>query len=253
MAWWVAPVPGWKIKRPSHVVRIHETGAEYPVLHRNDASLSPMTDQAPYPRFAARGQAYVYVLPCHDEDLLKVGFSREPLRRFHTLHRRFFEFFDLDRGLLIGVGRVAEARRIEREFITRWAENRAPAPLVVPMSAAGHTEWYRGIDADVVALARDIARQEGHSLHEPLRPWLRAHLTGRADVLFDWSTQLLERVEYERHNSEPAERNPMYEQALLDTLDMYRSIGFPLRELLPDAVLEWYEQGEHRAIFDPRY
>ena len=34
--------------------------------------------ESPIPRFASRGRAYVYVLPCRDEDLLKVGFSRDP-------------------------------------------------------------------------------------------------------------------------------------------------------------------------------
>ena len=42
------------------------------------------------PRFASRGRTFVYVLPCRDEDILKVGFSRDPLDRFRTLHRRFF-------------------------------------------------------------------------------------------------------------------------------------------------------------------
>jgi hypothetical protein len=53
-----------------------------------------MEEDSPYPRFASRGKAYVYVLPCRDEDLLKVGFSRDPFTRFSTLHRRFFDFFD---------------------------------------------------------------------------------------------------------------------------------------------------------------
>jgi T5orf172 domain len=208
-----------------------------------------MTDDIPYPRFASRGHAYVYVLPCRDEDLLKVGFSREPFRRFHTLHRRFFEFFDLDRGLLIAVDRLADARRIERQFITTWADNRAPAPLVVPLSAAGHTEWYRGIHAEVTACAREIAARDNHSLHEPLRPWLRHQLQVRADVLFDWSTRMLELVEYEQFNRPPDQGGRPYRQALLDTLDMYAGIGLPLADLLPAAVLDWYGHGDHRTIF----
>jgi hypothetical protein len=207
-----------------------------------------MTDDVPYPRFAARGRAYVYVLPCRDEDLLKVGFSREPLRRFHTLHRRFFDFFDLDRGLLVGVDRVADARRIERLFITTWADNRALAPLVVPVSAAGHTEWYRGIHPDVIALARDLALQGGHTLHEPLRPWLREHLQAGSDRLFDWSARMLELIEFERFNRPPEGHDMSYERALLDTLDMYANIGFDLHDLLPNAVIDWYENGDHRAI-----
>ena len=67
--------------------------------------LLAMDEDFTAPRFAARGKAYVYVLPCRDEDLLKVGFSRESMQRFRTLHRSFFECFDLERGLLIEVDR----------------------------------------------------------------------------------------------------------------------------------------------------
>ncbi|HEX7663459.1 MAG TPA: GIY-YIG nuclease family protein, partial [Polyangiaceae bacterium] len=123
---------------------------------------------APLPRFASRGRAFVYVLPCRDEDTLKVGFSRDPLQRLHALHRRFFRFFDLDRALLIETDRVRDARRIERRFITTFADQRAAAPLVVRDAAAGFTEWYRGVHADVDALARTIATDEGFALHAPL-------------------------------------------------------------------------------------
>src|SRR5690242_7613646 len=97
------------------------------------------------PRFASRGRAYVYVIPCRDEDLLKVGFSRDPLQRLQAFHPRFFRFFDLDRAFLIGTDFVRDARRIERRFITTFAEQRSTAPLVIRDAAAGRTEWYRGV------------------------------------------------------------------------------------------------------------
>src|SRR5215831_19585951 len=129
--------------------------------------------ESPIPRFASRGRAYVYVLPCRDEDLLKVGFSRDPLQRLQTLHARFFRFFDLDRAFLIATDTVRDARRIERRYIETFADRRSPAPLVVPDAAAGYTEWYRGAYADACALARDIVASEGWTLHAPLRAWLR--------------------------------------------------------------------------------
>jgi len=95
-----------------------------------------VNDEAPYPRFASRGRTFVYVLPCRNEDILKVGFSRDPLDRMRTLHPRFFEFFDLDRALLIETDYLRDARRIERLFITTFADSQAPAPLVVRRSAA---------------------------------------------------------------------------------------------------------------------
>ncbi len=120
-----------------------------------------MDEEAIYPRFASRGRTFVYVLPCRHEDILKVGFSRDPLDRFRTLHRRFFEFFDLERGLLIHTDHLRDARRIERLFITTFADQRAPAPLVVPRSAAGHTEWFRGVSPQVDVLARQICEEQG--------------------------------------------------------------------------------------------
>ena len=203
-----------------------------------------MSDEVRYPQFASRGRAYVYVLPCRDEDLLKLGFSRDPFTRFHTLHRRFYEFFDLDRGLLIEVDRVATARRIERCFIDTWIESRAAAPLVVREAAAGYTEWYRGIYTEVTALAHRLAQDEGHVLHRPLRPWLRALLEERADWLYSGTASLLEQVQYERFHGDP--RRPM-QRALLDVLGMCESIGLPLARLVPDNVLQWYLYGDPEA------
>ncbi len=202
------------------------------------------------PRFASRGRAYVYVLPCRDEDLLKIGFSREPMQRFRTLHRRFFEFFDLDRGLLVEVDRVTHARRIERLFLTTWIDQRAPAPLVVPESAAGHTEWYRGVSEEVTALARQLAHEEDLRLHDPLRPWLAAELSQRADALFDWSERMLAEATLEREHAGLTVAGPM-ERALLDTLAMCETMGLPLADLLPASVAEWYRYGAHRGLYGP--
>jgi hypothetical protein len=202
------------------------------------------------PRFASRGRAYVYVLPCRDEDLLKIGFSREPLERFRTLHRRFFEFFDLDRGLLLEVDRVAQARRIERLLLTTWVDQRAPAPLVVPTSAAGHTEWYRGIGGEVTPWVSQLAQDEGLTLHQPLRPWLAAQLSQRADALYDWSERMLAEATLEREHAGLPGPGPM-ERALLDTLAMCEAMGLPLADLLPEPVAEWYRYGAYRGIRAP--
>lgn len=209
-----------------------------------------MNDEFIEPRFASRGRAYVYMLPCRDEDLLKIGFSREPLHRFRTLHRRFFEFFDLERGLLIEVDRVAQARRIERLFLTSWMEQRAPAPLVIPTAAAGHTEWYRGIGQEVTLRARQLSRDEGLALHEPLRPWLGAQLSRRADALYDWSERMLAEVTLEREHGGLPGTGPM-EQALLDTLAMCEAMALPVMDLVPELVAAWYRHGAHRGIYRP--
>lgn len=208
-----------------------------------------MDDTAPYPRFASRGRAYVYVLPCRDEDLLKVGFSRDPFTRFSTLHRRFFAFFDLERGLLLDAGRVAHARRIERRLIETFAEDRAIAPLVVPRSAAGHTEWYRGVHAPVSGLLAEIASAEALDLQTSLTPWLHAHLGTRADLLYDWSARIVDTLDWARHHAPDDPDAARLGRTLLDTLDMFVAAGMAVEPLVPDRVRDWYEHGEHRRLF----
>lgn len=195
---------------------------------------------SPIPRFASRGRAFVYVLPCRDEDLLKVGFSRDPLQRMQTLHSRFFDFFDLDRAFLIATDHVRDARRIERAFLTTFADRRSPAPLVVPDAAAGYTEWHRGAYADSFAMAESIATKDGFVLHAPLRGWLRDVFVERRELLFAWSSKMLEAIEYERHNTPPSRRPSTIERALRDALDCFVELGIAIEPLVPGPVFSWY-------------
>lgn len=207
-----------------------------------------MDDEFQPPRFAPKGRAYMYVLPCRDEDLLKIGYSRDPLQRFHSLHRRFYAFFDLERGLLIETERTAQARRIERRLLTTWVDRRAPAPLVVRAAAAGDTEWYRGIHAEAAALAQQIAQEEALPLHQPLRAWLAATLAPRADALYDWSERMLIAAREEAAYVPPGEAGPVA-RALLDTLSLCEGVGLALEHRLPASVLDWYRFGPHRSLF----
>jgi hypothetical protein len=198
--------------------------------------------ESPIPRFASRGRAYVYVLPCRDEDLLKVGFSRDPLRRLQTLHARFFRFFDLDRAFLIATDSVRDARRIERRYIESFADRRSPAPLVVPDAAAGYTEWYRGVYAEAESMARTLTGDEGYTLHAPLRDWLRALFLERSALLFAWSAKMLEAIEYERFNAAPPTAPSVLERALRDALDCFDELGIDIRPLMPEPVFRWYRE-----------
>jgi hypothetical protein len=208
-----------------------------------------MDDDVPYPRFASQGRAHVYVLPCRDEDLLKVGFSRDPFTRFRTLHRRFFDFFDLDRALLLDTEHVKDARRIERRLIETFAGERAMAPLVVPVSAAGHTEWYRGVYAEAVSLMDEMAALGGFPLRRGIAPWLGSYLDARADLLHDWSLRIVDTLDWAAHNA-PGDRGAdTLRDALLDTLDMFVAAGLPIEPLVPDRVVDWYAHGEHRRLF----
>ena len=199
-------------------------------------------------RVAHRGRTFVYVLPCRDADMLKIGFSHDPLDRFRTLNRRFFEFFDLQRGLLIETDYLRDARRIERLFINTFAASRTPAPLVIRQVAAGHTEWFRGIAPQVESLARETCHAEGFVLHAPLSHWLRVRLNERSALLYDWSTQMLEALEYEHFNM-PADTRSRTDRALREALDVYIAVGIDLVPLLPPSVWEWYQ---NTSYFDAR-
>jgi hypothetical protein len=198
--------------------------------------------ESPIPRFASRGRAYVYVLPCRDEDLLKVGFSRDPLQRLQTLHARFFRFFDLDRAFLIATDTVRDARRIERRYIGTFADRRSPAPLVVPDAAAGYTEWYRGAYAEAEAIAHTLAVEEGFTLHAPLRDWLCALFRERSALLYAWSAKMLEVIEYERFNAPPSPVPSTLERALRDALDCFDELGIDIEPLVPEPVFWWYRE-----------
>lgn len=202
-----------------------------------------MDDEAAYPRFANRGRTFVYVLPCRDEDVLKIGFSRDPLARFRTLHRRFFEFFDLQRGLLVHADHLRDARRLERRLLTAFPHERTPAPLVVPVSAAGHTEWFRGVSPQVEALVRQMCVEEGLTLHAPLSDWLRDRLDDGSERAFDWSTRMLEAIEFEHFNLPPEQRGGHAASALRDLLDAYAALGLDVEKLVPVAVFSWYRDG----------
>jgi hypothetical protein len=199
------------------------------------------------PRTADGGRVFVYVLPSLGEDLVKVGFTRDPVQRFRSFHPRFFTLFDLEQGLLVEAGRLREARRLERLLIERWPEHRAWAPLLVSAGAGGHTEWFRGIAQEVGPFVRRVAQRYGYALHAPLSDWLRARFSERADQLYEWSRRLLATIEWQSANVPPALRDPRYAQALVDNLDACRAVGMELARLLPADVLAWYAAASGHA------
>jgi hypothetical protein len=203
-----------------------------------------MSESDPFPRFLSAGPACVYVLPCREQDVLKVGFSRDPLQRLHTLHRRFFEFFDLDRALLIEADTVREARFIERALIQGFAGVRIPAPLAVRQAAGGRTEWFAGAAPDIETMARALALERGYVLYAPLSAWLRGRFTQSRDVLYGWSARMLDAVIYEQFNvpaSGSADTRPA--RALRATLDMLVALDMDMPALVPPAVIAWYQYG----------
>lgn len=199
----------------------------------DDPTMPSTSRPDPGPRIPSRGRCYLYVFPCGWEDLCKLGISRDPLDRLQALHPRWFEFFDLDRGMLVELDRVREARAMELSLGHALAEHNAVAPLTIRAAAGGGTEWYRG-----AALRFDEAlqalRTQGHLVH-PLRPWLRSALEARTDQLFSSTQSALDPDTLESGACTlPAHR------AVRDALDACMALGIDIEPHVPDAVLRWY-------------
>ena len=182
------------------------------------------------------GYCFVYVFPCSWEDHCKIGFSRDPLSRIQALHRRWFEFFDLDHGALVETETVRDARDLELELRRPLVAHNAPAPLAVRREAAGHTEWFRGGAAQLGDAIR-LLEQRGHVVHSPLRRWMRPALLARSDRLYSWTQAQLSTDELEGcAGPTPAQR------IVRDTLDGYAALAIELEPLLPQAVIRWYRR-----------
>ena len=197
----------------------------------------PIDRRDPTARTLSRGRCFLYVLSwASQEDVLKLGFSRDPLERLQALHPRYFEVFDLERAFLVEAEAVRDARGLELELRRVLVAHNAPAPLTVRREAAGHTEWYRGAFAQL-AEARGALEARGYVLHDPLRPWLRQALLERGDLLFSWTQAMLSPEELEWHAATtPGQR------AVRDVLDAYAAFDIALEPVLPEAVLRWHRQ-----------
>ena len=187
-------------------------------------------------RSASVGRAYVYVLPCRHENILKLGFSRDPLERMAAFHPRYFEFFDMNRTFAIELDKVSEARRMERFLAAPLHEHRAPAPLLVRDAAAGHTEWYRGAYGLLEQQGRR-AQHEGYILHFPLKRWVRDQLEIRSELLFDWSQRVLDEIALDG-SVESLDSAPL-RQTLTDAVDALVAFKLPPERYVPTTVIEW--------------
>ena len=191
------------------------------------------TDPA-FARTLSAGRCHLYVLPCMYEDILKLGHSRDPLVRMQALHPRYFDFFDLDKALLVEADTVREARDLELRFGRAIKLHNAPSPLVVRRAAAGHTEWYRGA-LEQLTQETDALDRAGFAVHRGLRPWLRGHLLARSDRLYGWAMELLDQAEPGYGAFLPASAR--------DAIDAYTTLGIEVETLLPGAFWHWYRAG----------
>jgi hypothetical protein len=189
-------------------------------------------------RTLSRNRCFLYVAPCAYEDQLKLGFSRDPLRRFQSLHRRWFEFFDIDRIVLVETETVRDARSLETRFKREFAEFNATVPLTIAPEAGGHGEWYRGAQVELESALQSL-QNEGYTVHAPARDWLRDRLMQQRELLYSWTETMLTVDELEhRVRATPAQG------AVRDALDAFHAFAIPLEESLPAAVLGWYGEGD---------
>lgn len=178
---------------------------------------------------------FTYVLPCTWEDHCKVGFSRDPLARIGQLHPRWFEFFDLARGVLVEGETQRDLRDLELALRRPLAAHRAPQPLTIRPSAGGFTEWLRGADANLRSAVEDL-RSQGHRVHAPLAGWMADALLARRDLLYDWTAQLSpEELDYARAMTGA-------QRSVRDTLDAHVALGVAFEQHVPPVVLRWYQR-----------
>lgn len=189
-----------------------------------------------------RAPSHLYLFPSAGEDILKLGMSRDPLARIQAFHPRWFEAFDLDRGLLVETETGRDARELELLLGRRMREHNAPVPMLIRPGAGGHTEWYRGAWRPLAAAIRSLAA-EGYIVHEPLRPWLRKALLRRVDQLYSWGSGALEQASL-RPGAGGLERLlPAERQLIRDALDAFVALDIGLDERLPAELLDWYQRG----------
>jgi hypothetical protein len=189
-----------------------------------------------------RGPAFLYVLPCAYEDLLKLGHSRDPLARMQAMHARWFEFFDLERGFAVATETVRDAQRLELHHGRALASHAAPAPLLFQASAGGATEWYRGAYPALHAAAQAL-QTVGHVLHAPLRDWARTRLLAQADRLHHW-TGLLDPDALEARGAQA--RASIAQRRVVDVLDAYLALEIDLAPFLSDPVMQWHDAARMR-------
>ena len=182
------------------------------------------------------GPAIVYVLPHRGEEFLKLGFSRDPLRRMQDLHRRYFDFFDVDRIILIETALVVDARRIETNLKRAVAEHRAPAPLDVRHQAGGETEWYRGAYVTLQENAAFMER-DGFVVHWNSRSWISPQLIRRRDLLYEWLSAQFKSLEIV---GERSTHGQLISTAICDALDAYIYFDINIADVVPDDVANWY-------------
>lgn len=176
------------------------------------------------------GPAFLYVLRMSGaEDLLKVGLTADPLARWSSFHRRWFEAFDLERSALVETETRSDAQRLETALHRVLKAHGCPVPLTMRSFAGGATEWYRGAS---VAAHHFVAGCEGEGfiVHRDARPHVEAALRAQRHVL---AAVLDQAARNERDGMLTLQER----EAVRDLADAHRAFGAELPDLLSADLL----------------
>lgn len=182
-------------------------------------------------------RAFVYVFPARDEEILKLGMSRDPFERLRSFHPRYYDFFDLAGGYLVHALDDRDALRIERTLGKSLTIHNAVSPLEVDRSAGGHTEWYRGAASVLRAAAEQIVRDGGYAPISALDEWIKARLIADASTLYEWTNAMLDGIDALPNTAQGF----ALQQTLRNALDAYAFFGIDIGPSIPYEVRRWYD------------
>lgn len=191
-----------------------------------------------------RGRSFLYAFACAYEDLAKLGMSGDPMARLQAFSRRYYEFFDLEQGWLVEAETVKQARAWETHWKRVLQEHLAPAPLLVPVGAAGQTEWFRGA-LPRLREARQALATAGFAVHWPLSTWVREQVRPWRDELDGLEREVVMQwggIE----DWPPAARMPPL-AALRDALDACVALSLPFDAWVSPALAAWFERNRLTA------
>ncbi|RZA12322.1 MAG: GIY-YIG nuclease family protein [Lysobacteraceae bacterium] len=175
------------------------------------------------------GRAFLYVLRMSGaEDLLKVGLTHDPVARWSSFHRRWFEAFDLDHSLLVETESRADAQALETSLHRSLVAHGCPAPLTMRLAAGGATEWYRGAWPAVRDFV-DRCGAEGYTVHAEARTHVALAMRARRDRLATVVDQAFR--EHLDRLLVPAQLD-----AVRDLVDAHRALGEDLSDLAAPEV-----------------
>lgn len=176
--------------------------------------------------------AFVYIIPARFEDILKIGFSRDPSHRIRSFHPRYFEYFDLDRGFLIAANDEKDARRIERLLALRFAEHRTHAPLVIERAPGGSTEWYRGAYALVLQASNQLVVDGGYAPLVSTATRIRDELLREREHLFEHATAVIDVLDGLGEDARARD----IATAFRNSLDAFRAFDIAVDKYLPEEI-----------------